>query len=108
MPKAGETGGLYFATALQHVFVGLYIEEICLIGLFFLAQDVNGHPSALPEGICSSSSLLAKLTLRSDGHPARDHYSLPRDDERSVCADYPQLAHLPGRVDRQDPRSHER
>ncbi|CAE6423927.1 unnamed protein product, partial [Rhizoctonia solani] len=29
-PEAGDTGGLFFPKAMQHTFVGLYIEQICL------------------------------------------------------------------------------
>ena len=49
-PRADDTGGMFFPKALQHVFVGLYIQQICLAGLFFLAQDSNGSQSAIPEG----------------------------------------------------------
>lgn len=35
---------------MQHVFVGLYVQQICLCALFFLAQDENNNPSAVPEG----------------------------------------------------------
>lgn len=49
-PRASDSGGLFFPKALQHVFVGLYIMQICLAALFFLAQNTNHHPSALPEG----------------------------------------------------------
>jgi len=33
-----DTGGLFFPKAIQHVFVGLYIQQICLTALFFLAK----------------------------------------------------------------------
>ncbi|GAA5899410.1 hypothetical protein JCM6882_009110 [Rhodosporidiobolus microsporus] len=49
-PPATETGGLFFPKALTHIFVGLYIEELCMTGLFFLAQDENGKQSAIPQG----------------------------------------------------------
>ena len=45
-----ETGGLFFPKAIQHIFVGLYIQQICLAALFFLARDQNKAPSAVPEG----------------------------------------------------------
>jgi hypothetical protein len=40
-PDAIETGGLFYVKALRTVFVSLYLEEICLAGLFFLSQDEN-------------------------------------------------------------------
>jgi len=46
---SGDTGGLYFPLAIQHVFVGLYIEQICLAALFLLTS--TGTPTAVPEGI---------------------------------------------------------
>lgn len=49
-PRASDAGGLFFPKAIQHVFVGLYIQQICLAALFFLAQNSNQKPSAIPEG----------------------------------------------------------
>lgn len=44
-----ETGGLFFKTALNQMFAGLYIEHLCLIGLFFLARDEGDGFAAIPE-----------------------------------------------------------
>jgi calcium permeable stress-gated cation channel len=49
-PSTSDTGGLFFPKALQHVFVGLYIQQICLCALFFLAQDENKKPTSIGEG----------------------------------------------------------
>ncbi len=49
-PRANDSGGLFFPKAIQHVFVGLYIQQICLAALFFLSQDNNKKQSAIPEG----------------------------------------------------------
>ncbi|KAL8292653.1 hypothetical protein RQP46_001265 [Phenoliferia psychrophenolica] len=48
-PASKETGGLFYPKALSHIVVGLYIEQFCLAGLFFLARDSQGHASAIPE-----------------------------------------------------------
>ncbi|KAF8627878.1 hypothetical protein AX15_004194 [Amanita polypyramis BW_CC] len=45
-----DTGGLFFPKAIQHLFVGLYVEQVCLAALFFLSQDEHKRPSAVPEG----------------------------------------------------------
>ena len=45
-----DTGGLFFPKALQHLFVGMYVEQVCVAALFFLSQDQNKHPNAVPEG----------------------------------------------------------
>lgn len=42
-PDAIETGGQFYVKALRTVFVSLYLEEICLAGLFFLSTDENGN-----------------------------------------------------------------
>ncbi|KXN81695.1 hypothetical protein AN958_03942, partial [Leucoagaricus sp. SymC.cos] len=39
-PPSSDTGGLFFPKAIQHLFVGLYIQEICLLALFFLAKAI--------------------------------------------------------------------
>ncbi|KAI0250626.1 hypothetical protein BJV78DRAFT_1283057 [Lactifluus subvellereus] len=49
-PQSGDTGGLFFPKAIQHIFVGLYIQQLCLCALFFLARDDHKSPSAIPEG----------------------------------------------------------
>ncbi|KIK93365.1 hypothetical protein PAXRUDRAFT_34109 [Paxillus rubicundulus Ve08.2h10] len=50
-PHSTDTGGLFYPKAIQHVFVGLYVQQICLCALFFLARDENGNAGAIPEGI---------------------------------------------------------
>ncbi|EGN92844.1 hypothetical protein SERLA73DRAFT_116657 [Serpula lacrymans var. lacrymans S7.3] len=49
-PTTSETGGLFFPKAIQHVFVGMYVQQLCLCALFFLAQDADKKQSAVPEG----------------------------------------------------------
>lgn len=38
-----DTGGLLFPKAINQLFTGLYVMELCLIGLFFLVRDPNGQ-----------------------------------------------------------------
>lgn len=51
-----DTKGSVYPRALQHLFVGLYIAEVCLIGLFAMAsggstmQRPDGQPSTTPDG----------------------------------------------------------
>ncbi|KAH8101154.1 DUF221-domain-containing protein [Cristinia sonorae] len=49
-PRSSDTGGLFFPKAIQHVFVGLYLQQICLAALFFLARDQSGKASSIGEG----------------------------------------------------------
>ncbi|KAF7318964.1 Protein kinase domain-containing protein [Mycena chlorophos] len=50
-PRSGDSGGLFFPIAISHIFVGLYIEEICLAGLFLLARDENDKATSIPQAI---------------------------------------------------------
>ena len=69
---ASETGGLFYPKALTQVFVGLYIEQLCLCGLFFLAR-ANGKQSAIPEGalmvVLIVITALFQIVLRSGYAP---------------------------------------
>ena len=49
-PMSSDTGGLFFPKAINHIFVGLYVEQVCLAALFFLARNESGEPSAVTEG----------------------------------------------------------
>ena len=49
-PTTTDTGGLFYPKAYQHVLVGLYVQQICLCALFFLATDSNGHHGSVAEG----------------------------------------------------------
>lgn len=41
-----DTGGLLFPIAINLTFVGIYVMEVVLIGMFFLVTDTNGNAGA--------------------------------------------------------------
>lgn len=47
-----DTGGLLFPRAINQLFTGLYVMEVCLIGLFFLVRDENGEVACEGQAIC--------------------------------------------------------
>jgi calcium permeable stress-gated cation channel len=49
-PTTTDTGGMFYPKAFQHVLTGLYVQQICLCALFFLATDGNGHHGSIAEG----------------------------------------------------------
>lgn len=51
IPAGHETGGRFFPLAMNHIFIGLYVSQICLTGLFFLARNVDDDPSSIPQGV---------------------------------------------------------
>jgi hypothetical protein len=61
---ARETGGLFFKTALNQLFAGIYIYCLCLIGLFFLASDQNGDRSAIGEGVVMVVLLVISILVQ--------------------------------------------
>ncbi|KAG8834258.1 hypothetical protein FRC17_009267 [Serendipita sp. 399] len=50
-PASKETGGLYFPLLISNLFTGLYIQHICLMGLFFFANNENGEHTSIPQGV---------------------------------------------------------
>lgn len=47
-----DTGGLLFPNAINCTFVGIYVMEVALIGMFFLVTDESGS-----AGACSSQAI---------------------------------------------------
>ncbi|OAX78765.1 hypothetical protein ACJ72_06924 [Emergomyces africanus] len=47
-----DTGGLLFPKAINQLFTGLYVMEICLIGMFFLVRDEAGNIACEGQAIC--------------------------------------------------------
>lgn len=41
-PSTSDTGGMFYPKALQHIFVGLYIQQIVLCAFFFLSGGTIG------------------------------------------------------------------
>lgn len=46
-----DTGGVLYPRAINQTFTGLYVMELCLIGLFFLVRDDQGHPACSIQAI---------------------------------------------------------
>jgi hypothetical protein len=46
-----DSGGLWFPSAINQTFTGLYFMEVCLIGLFFLVRDTHNDVTCEAQGI---------------------------------------------------------
>ena len=46
-----DTGGLLYPNAINFTFVGLYVMEIALIGMFFLVRDEHGNVACFGQAI---------------------------------------------------------
>lgn len=53
-----DTGGVLYPRALNQMFTGLYIMELCLVGLFFLVQDADGTVLCYPQAIVMIVSII--------------------------------------------------
>ncbi|KAJ9093395.1 hypothetical protein QFC21_006425 [Naganishia friedmannii] len=62
-PPSSDTGGSFFPKAITHVFVGMYIQEVALCALFFLARNADGKASAIPQGALMVVLCVATLAV---------------------------------------------
>jgi hypothetical protein len=56
-----DGGGLFFPSAINQLFTGLYSMEVCLIGLFFLVRDGQGKVACDVQGIIMAIVLVLTL-----------------------------------------------
>ncbi|KAK4454312.1 DUF221-domain-containing protein [Podospora aff. communis PSN243] len=53
-----DTGGVLYPRAINQTFTGLYVMELCLIGLFGLVEDEDGTNVCVPHSIVMFVALL--------------------------------------------------
>ena len=46
-----DTGGLLFPKSINQLFTGLYVMELCMIGLFFIRRDAQGQVACVPQAV---------------------------------------------------------
>jgi hypothetical protein len=56
-----DGGGLFFPSAINQLFTGLYFMEVCLIGLFFLVRDTQDHVACAVQGIIMAVVLVLTI-----------------------------------------------
>jgi hypothetical protein len=56
-----DGGGLFFPSAINQMFTGLYFMEICLIGLFFLVRDTQDRVACAAQGIIMAVVLVLTI-----------------------------------------------
>ncbi|KAI6247901.1 hypothetical protein HI914_04315 [Erysiphe necator] len=59
-----DTGGLLYPRAINQTFTGLYVMELCLIGLFFLVQDEQGTQACVPQAIIMITFLVLTVAYQ--------------------------------------------
>jgi hypothetical protein len=80
-----DTGGVLYPRAINQTFTGLYVMELCLIGLFFLAEDEAGTNVCFPQAIIMIIALiftiLYQFTLNSSFGPLLRYLPITFEDE---------------------------
>ncbi|RMZ84395.1 hypothetical protein DV738_g634, partial [Chaetothyriales sp. CBS 135597] len=56
-----DSGGIWFPSAINQTFTGLYFMEFCMIGLFFLVRDTDGEVACEAQGIIMSVVVIATI-----------------------------------------------
>ena len=110
-----DTGGLLFPTAVNQLFVGLYVMELCLVGLFFIATDVAGNVVCFPQAIIMIVALLFTVLfqwlLNSAFKPLFQYLPITLEDEavmrdeefaRAQAGKFAPLRHGDGAEDERD------
>lgn len=92
-----DSGGLAYSRAIYQSFTGIYLMEILLSGLFFLAQNEQRSPVTIPHGILMCILILitvgGHLTMISTFDPLT--FYLPVDANEYAKVESSQLDSIP-------------
>nr|POE93111.1 uncharacterized protein rsn1 [Quercus suber] len=82
-----DTGGLLFPTAVNQLFTGIYILELCLIGYFFISTN-NGKIVCLPQAIIMIVAMVLTIVyhwqLNSTFRPLLRYLPITLEDEAVI------------------------
>jgi len=80
-----DTGGLLYPTAINQTFTGLYVMELCMVGLFFLVRDENGEAACIIQAIIMivliGLTALYQILLNMSFSPLFRHLPITFEDE---------------------------
>jgi len=86
-----DTGGLLFPVAVNQLFTGIYVMELALIGLFFIAQGADGKQACVPQGAIMIAALVLTIVfhwcLRSAFSPLFRYLPITFEDEAVIRDD---------------------
>lgn len=80
-----DTGGLLYPRAINQTFTGLYVMELCMIGLFFLARDQDDNVACIPQAIImiivAALTVLYQILLNQSFGPLFRHLPITLEDD---------------------------
>ena len=80
-----DTGGLLYPRAINQTFVGLYVMELCLIGLFFLVRDADNNSACFPQAIIMivvmALTAIYQFLLNQAFAPLYEHLPITLEDD---------------------------
>lgn len=80
-----DTGGLLYPRAINQTFLGLYVMELCMIGLFFLVRNEQGNAACAPQAIIMIVVLvftaLFQILLNKSFGPLFEHLPITLEDD---------------------------
>lgn len=83
--NAKDTGGVLYPRALNQMFTGLYVMELCLVGLFFLVRDQDNNVACTAQGIVMVVSVfltaLFQILLNKEFGPLLRYLPITFEDE---------------------------
>ncbi|KAI9833116.1 MAG: hypothetical protein M1826_000483 [Phylliscum demangeonii] len=98
-----DTGGLLFPLAINQLFTGLYVLELCMIGLFFLVRDQHNHLACKAQAIVmifvTLLTVLFQYLLNDAFNPLIKYLPLTMEDEVAAREKYFNKVFFGGRVD---------
>ncbi|KAF4450177.1 hypothetical protein F53441_6658 [Fusarium austroafricanum] len=59
-----DTGGVLYPRALNQTFTGVYVMELCLTGLFFMAKDEKANAVCTAHAIIMATALVATVLFQ--------------------------------------------
>ena len=83
-----DTGGLLFPTAVNQLFTGLYVMELCLVGFFFISLNEHNKAVCVPQAVIMIVVLLATIAyqwlLNSAFDPLFKYLPITLEDEAVI------------------------
>jgi len=59
-----DSGGIFYPTALNQLFTGVYVMELCVTGLFFLVRDDHNRATCIGQAVIMSIATVITVSFQ--------------------------------------------